>query len=533
LRPTLALGVVALALTLTSAARAETFTVTSTADDNDVCAGTSCHSLRAAITAANGEPGADTIVLGAGTYRIEKGAASEDDDNESGDLDVLDDLTVRGAGAQATTILGDLPGGKKERDIDVPGNASLTLADLTVSGGDEGEDAKSTTGLGGGVASLGNGTLTLEHVVVSRNSASGQASFGRGGGVDKEGGLLIVENSALLENEAHAAGEGGAVYSGLGTTVRLANVLVAGNRSDGSGGIAGGIQLEQGPSLSTLAFVTVEDNSATNEGGGLLASPSLELRDSIIAANNAPNRADCGLFGVVSAGGNVLGPSCAPAQASDAIVANPLLGPLEGSPIPYVEPLGGSPALDRAIGACPATDVRGVARPQGSACDAGAVERVVVPSAGGGAAGGGSAPADAKAKAPTLSAVYQSHSRWRLGHKLASVSGAHAPVGTVFSFTLDQPATVTLGFTQSVRGRRVKGRCVAPIVSNRARRPCRRTVTRGTLVLAGRAGSNRVSFQGRVSARKKLVPGAYTVLIAATGAGGHSKTQRLSFTIVG
>ncbi|MCB0133230.1 MAG: hypothetical protein KDD78_20345, partial [Caldilineaceae bacterium] len=41
-----------------------------------------------------------------------------------------------------------------------------------------------------------------------------------------------------------------------------------------------------------------------------------------------------------------------------------------------------SPALDAArADACPATDQRGVARPQGAACDAGAFERELDPTA--------------------------------------------------------------------------------------------------------------------------------------------------------
>lgn len=56
---------------------------------------------------------------------------------------------------------------------------------------------------------------------------------------------------------------------------------------------------------------------------------------------------------------------------------NPLLGPLanNGGPTPTHALLAGSPAID-AAGGCPppATDQRGVARPQGSACDIGSFE---------------------------------------------------------------------------------------------------------------------------------------------------------------
>jgi hypothetical protein len=59
--------------------------------------------------------------------------------------------------------------------------------------------------------------------------------------------------------------------------------------------------------------------------------------------------------------------------------ASPQLGPLaaNGGPTLTRAPADGSPAIDhggtRATG-CPATDQRGVSRPQGPACDIGAVE---------------------------------------------------------------------------------------------------------------------------------------------------------------
>jgi hypothetical protein len=62
---------------------------------------------------------------------------------------------------------------------------------------------------------------------------------------------------------------------------------------------------------------------------------------------------------------------------------------------------------------------------------------------------------------------------------------------------------------------------------------CERTVTQGTLSFTGHTGTNGVSFQGRISASKRLRPGRYTLLITATDAAGQrSQTQSLSFTIV-
>jgi hypothetical protein len=67
------------------------------------------------------------------------------------------------------------------------------------------------------------------------------------------------------------------------------------------------------------------------------------------------------------------------AGASDQVVADAGLGPLadNGGPTLTHALLAGSPAIDAADGAvCPATDQRGVARPQGAGCDVGAYEYV-------------------------------------------------------------------------------------------------------------------------------------------------------------
>jgi hypothetical protein len=135
---------------------------------------------------------------------------------------------------------------------------------------------------------------------------------------------------------------------------------------------------------------------------------------------------------------------------------------------------------------------------------------------------------------PIISNVTQSHRVWREGNRRASFARRHRPpVGTKFSFTLNQQARVSFAFTQQVAGRKVKGKCVARTRRNRHRRSCRRTLTRGTLSFAGHSGRNRVSFQGRISARRKLPLGRYTLVITATNAAGQtSAPQRLSFAIV-
>jgi hypothetical protein len=91
----------------------------------------------------------------------------------------------------------------------------------------------------------------------------------------------------------------------------------------------------------------------------------------------------CGA-GSVSEGYNLVDDtSCNLTEPTDLVVANAMLGPLQnnGGPTETHDLLPGSPAIDAGSVSCPppATDQRGVARPQGTACDIGAVEYLPEP----------------------------------------------------------------------------------------------------------------------------------------------------------
>ncbi len=121
------------------------------------------------------------------------------------------------------------------------------------------------------------------------------------------------------------------------------------------------------------------------------------------------------------------------------------------------------------------------------------------------------------------------------GNAMAHLSAGRSkpPIGTTFSFTLNEHASVTLTFTQRLDGRRVKGKCIPQTNPNRHEPGCKRTVTVGTLSLTGHSATNNVSFQGRISRSKKLKLGRYALLITApNSAGVHSASTSLSFTIV-
>lgn len=126
---------------------------------------------------------------------------------------------------------------------------------------------------------------------------------------------------------------------------------------------------------------------------------------------------------------------------------------------------------------------------------------------------------------PAIGVVDESASVWRERGK--------SRVGTTFSLSLNEQASVSLSFMRHVNGRMVGRRCLAKTPKNAGHRVCSRTVITGVLSFAGHSGMNMFSFRGLVSHSRKLLPGRYTVVITATNvAGRRSSPNSLSFTIV-
>jgi hypothetical protein len=113
------------------------------------------------------------------------------------------------------------------------------------------------------------------------------------------------------------------------------------------------------------------------------------------------------------------------------------------------------------------------------------------------------------APTPTVTGFKQSHKSWRLGSKLAKESRARRrkpAVGTKFTFKLNVAARVTLTF---------KPRHGKPSL----------------LTFNAKAGSRKVSFDGRISKKTKLKPGRYLVTITASANGKRSAAHSLGCTI--
>jgi len=233
----------------------------------------------------------------------------------------------------------------------------------------------SSDGDGAGIYNIGaSATLTLTQVTFSNNSAGGS-----GGGIGNAFGTLSLTSVTLTGNSA--TNDGGGIDNYLGT-VRLTNATISGNSSDYGAGM-----YNNGGDAS-LDFVTIADNSALHLGSlASLPGPqgqTATLRNSLVVNNASAGNcfAPTGNNQSFISGGHNLSSdaTCATylTQPTDLNGTNPLLGPLgdNGGATPTHVPDPGSPAIDH--GQClqdVATDQRGVPRPQGSACDIGAVER--------------------------------------------------------------------------------------------------------------------------------------------------------------
>ncbi|MFE1442188.1 choice-of-anchor Q domain-containing protein [Streptomyces sp. NPDC058739] len=375
-----------------------TFTVDSTLDavDSDASDGV-CRSaagtctLRAAVMAANARPGS-TVELPAGHYRLSippnpRYLNTRTADPTTGDLNVTAPTTFRGAGARETVVDAE----RLDRVFRM--GADTSLSDLTVTGGEARQrEVRVTDPGGGGIANSGN--MTLRRVAVTGNTA------GYGGGIFNipDSHLTLIE-STVSDNVAGEAG--GIRFDDTGTVL---NSTIANNRvtddwdRPGSlSGYGGGIDI-RGTGLVEIRNSTITGNSSTDGGGGVNIAPAyldslpsgvtdaidaplghLALQNTIIAGNTVgPAFGDCkkAFAAIESRGGNLdSAGTCGLTAEGDLPRQDPRLGALgnHGGPTDTLALLPGSPAVDAASD-CPATDQRGVARPQGPACDIGAFE---------------------------------------------------------------------------------------------------------------------------------------------------------------
>jgi hypothetical protein len=135
---------------------------------------------------------------------------------------------------------------------------------------------------------------------------------------------------------------------------------------------------------------------------------------------------------------------------------------------------------------------------------------------------------------PSITDLKQTASAWREGNGLARITRkTKPPIGTVFSFNLNEPASVTLTLTRRASGRRTRSSCAALTKANAHKPHCIRLIESGAVTAAGHQGADSISFQGQLSPHKKLALGRYTItIVAANAQRQRSDAQSLSFSIV-
>ena len=336
-------------------------------------------SLRDAIGQAGG---GETVSVPAGTYTL-----------TSGQLVVNKTLTIAGAGARSTIITA----GGSSRVLQATGTP-VTVSGVTITGGKLTLTGTDACGQGGAGICF-SGDLVLNDVAVSGNvvtsSVIGSPGVG-GGGIYKAGSTLTINGSTISGNQASVtnagsgSGGGGIYVNGAGP--QITNTTIAGNVATVNGSASnyggGGVYLNGGPP-GTFTSTTIVGNtaggSATTAGGNVFVNNTVPptVKNSIVANGSAPVGSNCGRAAssptaFSSAGGNLeSADTCNFTAASDKRNTAPLLGPLadNGGQTDTMALGAGSPAVDAAI-ECPppATDQRGVARPQQGRCDIGAFE---------------------------------------------------------------------------------------------------------------------------------------------------------------
>lgn len=391
------LGVITL---FAGTAVAVTFDVTSTLDQPDsnpgdgVCSstpGVAC-TLRAAIQEANALAGDDVINLPAGNFVLTI-AGTLEEAAATGDLDVRENLSIYGAGADKTII--DAVGLDRVFDLRL---GVLELVGLTITGGRANSSGSFVGGginasgerlvigacrLTGNVANLGGAVSasTVTPVQISDSQIDGNATENLGftnpwgAAIRAEGGLTL-EGTTVTGNTAGLAGNFAIDVQCYNGSVSILNSTVAANA-------AGGVSTYS--CNATLLHVTVSGNSSY---GLVLGSydntHTRTVGNSVIAGNFI----DCGL----AAGASVTFDHCLDSDDSCGLIGangdlpatDPALLPLRswGGPTPTMYPRpGASPVIDAGNGAiCYITDQRGEVRggdgngDGSSGCDMGAVE---------------------------------------------------------------------------------------------------------------------------------------------------------------
>jgi CSLREA domain-containing protein len=256
----------------------DTLVVTVQLDVNDGACNEQC-SLREAVIAANTCAGQQTIEVPDGTHTLRLRGEGD----VLGDLDITDNVVIRGESRDGTIIEGI--SSWDDRIFDISEDGTVEMSDLTIQGGNSPDE-------GGGIRN--GGYLTLHTIRFASNSAD-------------RGGALFNGNRAMLDqvefagNSATASGTttpgrfndrwpadysattscGGAIANQ--GYARIEGGTIAGNRAWAGAGLCN----IDDPVGAQIFGVDFADNRASEFGGGIANFGRMEVHGSHLLGNEA------------------------------------------------------------------------------------------------------------------------------------------------------------------------------------------------------------------------------------------------------
>ena len=183
-------------------------------------------SLRGAISKANADTANTyTIQVPTGNYILTLSGASEDG-NATGDLDILCNLTISGAGADLSII----DGNQLDRVLHIQGVVTVEISGIQITGGMTGSSVYGGSEDGGGIYIQGSlyaddPIVTLAGMAIVNNATGSDlpdGSAGDGGGIYSVIDALTLTNSTVSNNAAgfgaadEFGGGGGGIYNSRG-----------------------------------------------------------------------------------------------------------------------------------------------------------------------------------------------------------------------------------------------------------------------------------------------------------------------------
>ncbi len=286
-------------------------------------------------------------------------------------------LTIIGPGANVLRLEMDL--GDQRRVIHVL-SGTVSISGLSITGGNFQPVSIATKG-GSGLLVEAGAIVTLNSVMIRKNELFYDTVGSVIHGIVQNHGTLTVNNSSITANLSNNAA-GGIVNHG---TLTMTNTTVSNNVVFIDSAGVGGVHNVSG--TTTMLNCTIANNGGGGGTGGVQQDAGMVTIKNTLIANNLFFSSSSDVSGTFdSQGNNLVGNRSGGTGfiASDLPEANPQLGGLANNGgTTYTRTLKvGSPAINAGNDSgAPATDQRGVARPQGGVTDIGAYESGVKPAA--------------------------------------------------------------------------------------------------------------------------------------------------------